>query len=97
MDIMELTLKINIGTMKTGKHMQTRFNDDDKAKLLQLEPDNKELFLSLLRGQIKHCFNDISFRDKVNVNVLIAQNRLSVLSYVKKVRGCFATYVFKVA
>ncbi len=94
---MELTFKINTGTMKTGKHMQTRFNDDDKAKLLQLEADNKGLFLSLLRRQIKHCFNDIPFRDKVNINVLIASNRLNVLSYVKKARGCFVTYVFKVA
>ena len=94
---MEVVFKVNTGVIKKNKHEQTRFNDYDKANLLMLEDCNNDLFLALLRGKVKHCFNDIPFNNKVNINVLIAQNKLNVLSYIKKIRGCFTSYIFKIA
>ncbi len=88
---MTITYKVNTGIMKTGKHTQTRFTDDNKQELNNLESNPIELFNALYRNKIKHTFSEIEFRDKVDINIIIKQGIRSV-SFNKSVRGCFITY-----
>jgi len=96
---MQLIFKVNTGTIKTGKNLQSRFNDNDKNYLELAEFDNKLLFNDLLHSKIKNTFgglSDLDMSDKVNFNIL-KHKGINNISYDKKTRGCFITYTFKVS
>ena len=93
---MNLIYKLNTGTIKTSKHTQTRFTDENKQEIEQLELNPELLLATFLKGY-KHLFggvSDLSMNDRINLNTLKRQGFNSV-SFSKSTRGCFTTYIFE--
>lgn len=94
---MNITYKLNTSTIKTSKHTQTRFTDENKQEIEQLELNPESLLNTFLKGY-KHLFggaSDLSMNDRINLNTLKNQGFNSV-SFSKSTRGCFTTYIFNV-
>ena len=92
---MEIQFKVNTGIMKTGKNSQTRFCDEDFENLNALENKPLDLFIALLKNKIKHTFNKLEFRDKVDINMLLHKG-IKDINFNKSIRGCFITYNFDI-
>lgn len=94
---MNITYKLNTGTIKTGKHSQTRFTEENKQEMEQLEL-NPELLLNTFLEGYKHLFggvSDLSMSDRINLNTLKRQGFKGV-SFSKSTRGCFTVYIFEI-
>lgn len=93
---MKLTYKVNTGTIKTGKHEQSRFNDNDVLNLQELEKDTILLFNALSENKIKNTFKErFTVSQCVEYNS-IKRNGVKEIKLDKSIRGCFITYVFEV-
>lgn len=93
---MKLIYKVNTGTVKTSKHTQVVFRENDFMQLQELEKDALKLFESFRKNKVKNVFKEkTELSQNVELNMILHKG-IKNISYDKKTRGCFITYTFDI-